>query len=85
MESNRQAAVAGGTSLSTLLGVAFIVLKLTHVIDWAWWLVLLPIYLGPAILLAAALFFLVMAGFCYVGAWLTTTRKEGRPPSQRPR
>lgn len=27
-----------------LLGIVFIVLKLCHVIDWAWWLVLLPLY-----------------------------------------
>jgi len=83
MESNRQAAVAGGTSLSTLLGVAFIVLKLTHVIEWAWWLVLLPIYLGPAILLAAALFCLVMAGFWWVVE--TFTDRKDRQQLRRPR
>lgn len=27
-----------------LLGIAFIVLKLCHVIDWSWWWVTLPIY-----------------------------------------
>lgn len=27
-----------------LLGLLFIALKLTGVIDWSWWLVLLPIY-----------------------------------------
>jgi hypothetical protein len=29
-----------------LLGIVFIVLKLTGVIDWSWWWVLLPFY-GP--------------------------------------
>lgn len=28
------------------LGLIFIVLKLCDVIDWSWWLVLLPLY-GP--------------------------------------
>lgn len=28
----------------TLLTIALIVLKLTNVIDWSWWLVLLPLY-----------------------------------------
>lgn len=32
-----------------LLGLLFIGLKLTEVISWSWWLVLLPIYV-PAIL-----------------------------------
>ncbi len=34
-----------------LLGIAFIVLKLTHVIAWSWWLVTLPIW-GPLALWA---------------------------------
>lgn len=29
-----------------LLGIIFIVLKLTAVITWTWWLVLLPLYGG---------------------------------------
>lgn len=32
-----------------ILGLIFITLKLTNVITWSWWLVLLPIY-GPIIL-----------------------------------
>ena len=31
-----------------VLGIVFIILKLTKVISWSWWLVLLPIY-GPTI------------------------------------
>ena len=31
---------------SELLLVAFIVLKLTKVIDWSWWWVLSPIWIG---------------------------------------
>lgn len=34
-----------------LLGVAFIVLKLTNVIDWSWWWVTLPLWGGFAIVL----------------------------------
>lgn len=43
--------------LLTILGIVFIVLKLTHVIDWSWWLVLLPLY-GQLVLLLA--FFIVV-------------------------
>ena len=43
-----------------LLTIVFIVLKLTKVIDWSWWLVLLPFY-GSIIfgLLIVGLIFLV--------------------------
>lgn len=33
------------------LGLAFIILKLCGVIAWSWWLVLLPLYWGIALLL----------------------------------
>lgn len=36
----------------SLLGLLFIALKLTGVITWSWWLVLLPLYFGLAILVA---------------------------------
>lgn len=37
-------------SLIGLLGIVFIVLKLTGFINWSWWLVLLPFYGGFALL-----------------------------------
>lgn len=42
-------AATGGIGFLGLLGILFIALKLTGVIDWSWWFVLLPIY-GPAAL-----------------------------------
>lgn len=36
--------LSGGSIFLELLTVAFIVLKLCKVIDWSWWLVLLPAY-----------------------------------------
>lgn len=38
-----------GLSLSTLLQVAFIVLKLCNVIKWSWWMVLAPTWIAFAI------------------------------------
>ena len=35
--------------IPSLLGVAFVVLKLCHVIDWSWWWITLPFY-GPILL-----------------------------------
>lgn len=45
---------AGGVGFLGLLTIAFIVLKLTGVIGWSWWLVLLPLW-GPAALVLAIL------------------------------
>ncbi|MDQ0241197.1 hypothetical protein [Arthrobacter bambusae] len=33
------------TSIAGLLGVLFVGLKLTHVIDWSWWWVLAPFWI----------------------------------------
>jgi len=51
----------GGTTVSrktesvnvlVLLGVAFVVLKLCHVISWSWWWVTVPFWGGAALMLA---------------------------------
>jgi len=33
-----------GIGFSSLLGLTFIILKLCGVINWSWWIVLLPLY-----------------------------------------
>lgn len=43
---------SGGIGIAGLLGIAFVVLKLCHVIDWSWWWVLSPFWIPIAILLA---------------------------------
>jgi hypothetical protein len=49
--------------LLSLLGIVFIVLRLTGVVAWSWWWVLCPFWLIPAIIAAfiallAVMFFL---------------------------
>ncbi len=46
---------SGGVSVIGLLGVAFVVLKLTEVVDWSWWWVLAPFWGGLAITVAVLL------------------------------
>lgn len=41
----------GGVGLGTLLFVVFLVLKLTNVITWSWWLVFLPLIIPIGILM----------------------------------
>ena len=38
-----------GVGFTGLLAIAFIVLKLCHVIDWSWWWVLSPIWIPIAL------------------------------------
>ena len=52
MNENRNNTTAGGIGFCGLLAVAFIVLKLTGVINWSWLWVLAPIWIPTAITLA---------------------------------
>lgn len=48
MADNKVELGCGSGSFFMLLGLLFIGLKLGNIIDWSWWLVLLPIY-GPTL------------------------------------
>lgn len=39
----------GNLSLSTVLFIVFLVLKLTGYITWSWWWVTAPLWVGPAL------------------------------------
>ena len=49
----------------SLLGLAFIILKLVGVINWSWWLVLLPLY-APVIVIFVILIFIGIIIFCSI-------------------
>jgi hypothetical protein len=65
INSNVMANSSSSDSIGTagLLGVAFVVLKLTHVIDWSWWWVLLPFWGGLIIMVIVIVFILVYQHF----------------------
>lgn len=50
----------GGVGFFTLLGLLFIGLKLTGFVDWAWWVVLAPIW-GQLAFIALLFVVLVIA------------------------
>jgi hypothetical protein len=59
MENRKQT-----TSITTILLVVFVVLKLTNNIDWSWWWVLSPIWIPIAFIgVVALLIGLLMAMF----------------------
>jgi hypothetical protein len=56
--SNTTQAKSGGIGILGILGLIFITLKLTHVINWSWLWVLAPFWIP----LAAALVLLIIGG-----------------------
>lgn len=58
-----------GLSTLGLLGIVFIVLKLTNVITWNWWLVTLPLWGGLALIVSI----IIIVGFI---AFITKKVKE---------
>jgi hypothetical protein len=59
--SNSNSGSSGGIGVFGLLGVLFVALKLTGVIDWSWWLVTLPFWGGLAMVLILFLIVLMAA------------------------
>ncbi len=51
----------GGIGFLGLLGILFIALKLTGVIDWSWWWVTIPLWGGLALVLAILFVIAVVA------------------------
>lgn len=59
MGSEQQVTKTGmgcGSFFAALLGLLFIYMKLTDVIDWSWWWVLAPLWV-PAVVIAVVLVF----------------------------
>jgi hypothetical protein len=54
---------SGGISLSMVLFIVFLVLKLTNNIDWSWWWVTCPLWGG--FLIAISLFIVI-----FLGLWI---------------
>jgi hypothetical protein len=51
-----------GSSLLTFLGVLLVILKLAEVINWSWWIVLIPLY--PLSVFLVILFVLLFFAGC---------------------
>ena len=61
MSSNNNNTASDGIGFTGLLTVAFIVLKLTGVIDWSWLWVLSPIWVTALIAIAILLIVVLVA------------------------
>ncbi len=56
--------VTSTIDLSGLVFIVFLVLKLTHVIDWSWWWVTAPLWGGFGIAAVILILALVFYGAC---------------------
>ena len=66
----------GGIGFAGLLTVLFIGLKLTDNIDWSWWWVLSPLWIGIALVLSIFVIGIVLAGLIGGIAALCTSKKS---------
>lgn len=60
MNKHESSTTTGGIGFTGLLGIVFIVLKLTHVIGWSWVWVLCPLWIG---IVLYAVIVLVILGY----------------------
>ena len=58
----KKTVVTSGSSLATVLGVVFLVLKLVGVIDWPWVWVLAPFWIPIALVVVFVIFWLLVVG-----------------------
>ena len=61
----------GGCGFCGLLTITFIILKLCGVIDWSWWLVLLPMIISITLPITIIL---VMLLVCVIINWVDNTK-----------
>ena len=62
MDNAKSGVTTGGLSLSTILFLIFLVLKLCGVITWSWWWVTAPLWGGIALILAILAVFMLIMG-----------------------
>ena len=62
MNRESGASAGGGITLSGLVFIVFLVLKLCNVINWSWWWVTAPLWIPVAMM--AAIFIIVFLYYC---------------------
>jgi hypothetical protein len=56
MKNDKTNVTYQGAGFADLLCLVFIVLKLTHVIDWSWWIILAPIWIQFILIIIILIF-----------------------------
>jgi len=66
---------SGGVDICGLLGIVFVILKLTDVIDWSWWWVTAPFWAPTVIAIGSILVFFVVMGIIALAVWVSEVIK----------
>lgn len=72
--ANKRKNSSGGIGIVTILWVTFLILKLTHVIDWAWVWVFSPVWIAASL----GALFLIIVGIIRLTAVIGLTNKSSR-------
>lgn len=61
MSNNNEQITTSGIGLSVLLTIIFVILKLTHTVDWAWLWIFSPLWIaaGLGVIIAIILFIII--------------------------
>jgi hypothetical protein len=70
MSGAAQQSTRSGIGFAGLLTLVFVIAKLMGAVTWPWWLVFLPIYILPLVVLAIMAAVLAVAGVGWALVWL---------------
>ena len=59
--NNRGTAAGGGLGILGVVEIVFIILKLLGIINWSWWIVLVPLWIDLGITLLVILIIIIVA------------------------
>ncbi len=62
---SNQSTTSGGISITTVIFLVFLILKLTNNIDWSWWWVTSPLWI-PIVAFLSIVFIFIVIGLLYV-------------------
>ena len=58
---NRGTTIGGGLNILGVVEIVFIILKLLGIINWSWWIVLIPLWIDLGITLLIILVIIIVA------------------------
>ena len=59
--NNRSSAAGGGLGILRVVEIVFIILKLLGIINWSWWIVLIPLWIDLGVSLLIILVIIIVA------------------------
>ena len=61
--------INGSVSLLGALFIVLFILKITNTINWSWWLITLPLWLWPALIVSISLFLVMLFAIALIATF----------------